>query len=111
MDKDNKRKESDNDDETIEKPSYTYWKRDDLKNAKPHPQPQPITQPVEEKNTNGNKVASAWNKAGTWEEKRLKKNQIEDFFNQAIKVKPISIKDSIQIEQFNDISGDVSNSK
>lgn len=107
---DKKSKEgSDNEDETIEKPSYTYWKRDDLKNSQPHPQPQPINQPVEDTNTN--KVASAWNKAGTWEEKRLKKNQIEDFFNESIKAKPILIKDSIQLEHFNDISGDVSDIK
>ena len=62
------------DDIKIEKPSYTYWKRDSDMNAD-HTgfQPQPTNEHPEH---NTNKIGGAWNKAGTWEEKKLHKTQI-----------------------------------
>ena len=57
---------------------------------------------------NTNKIGSAWNKAGTWEEKKLHKAQIEDFLNDYIKKTPITYKDSFTLNNFSSFSGDVS---
>lgn len=94
------------DDIKIEKPSYTYWKRDSDMNAD-HTgfQPQPTNEHPEH---NTNKIGSAWNKAGTWEEKKLHKTQIEDFLNDYIKKTPITYKDSFTLNNFSSFSGDVS---
>ena len=68
MDKDKERKDSKDNEEDIEKPSYTYWKRESDKNADHKGfTPQQTNQKLDE---NPNKIGSAWNKAGTWEEKK-----------------------------------------
>lgn len=100
---------SDNEEEEvkIEKPSYTYWKRDSDK-AADHAgfQPQIAKNPVQEQAQN-NKIGSVWNKAGTWEEKRMNKNQIEDFFNEHVKNTPYIYKDAFKMQSFSSYSGDV----
>ena len=66
--------------EEIEKPSYTYWKREaDLKADHKGFQPEKVTNPQPVNNTppQSNQIGSAWNKAGTWEEKKVTKNQLE----------------------------------
>ena len=106
--KEKKENSSDNEEEEkIEKTSYTYWKRDSDK-AADHTQfhPQPATKP-QESQPEVNKIASAWNKAGTWEEKKLNKNQVEEFFNEKAKNNPMIYKDSFKISSFSGYSGDV----
>ena len=95
------------DDIKLEKPSYTYWKRDSDKPAD-HTgfMPPPPNAPVPQTNTN--KIGSAWNKAGTWEEKKLNKTQIEDFLNDYIKTNVKTYKDSFELNKFFSHSGDVS---
>ena len=90
----------------LEKPSYTYWKRDSDKQAD-HTgfMPQPTNAPVPQ--TNPNKIGSAWNKAGTWEEKKLNKTQIEDFLNEYIKKNVKTYKESFELNKFFSHSGDV----
>ena len=73
------RKES----EELEKPSYTYWKRESDIIAD-HSGFQPLKAseiPQQKKNFLG----SAWNQGGTWEEKRILKQPLETFFNDYIK--------------------------
>ena len=97
---------SDHEDIKLEKPSYTYWKRDSDK-AADHTgfQPQPSSEKIEE---HKNPVGSAWNKAGTWEEKKLNKNQILDFINDYLSKNRFKYKDSFELEKFSSFSGDVS---
>jgi len=90
----------------IEKPSYTYWKRDsDVKADHKGFSPQQTNEKVDI-NTNTNKIGSAWNKAGTWEEKKLTKKQIEDFFNDYVKKNKKIYKNSFYFEEFSGYSGD-----
>ena len=90
----------------IEKPSYTYWKRESDKPFSNDFKPQ-ISQPVVVENTNTH-VGSAWNKAGTWEEKHLTKNQLENFFAESLKNKS-PFADTFAIEKITSYTGDVSN--
>ena len=91
--------------EEIEKPSYTYWKRESDKNADHNGfSPQKTNQKIDEK---PNKIGSAWNKAGTWEEKKITKKQLEDFFNNYIEKNKKKYKDSFIFEEFFSYSGDV----
>ncbi len=91
--------------EEIEKPSYTYWKREsDMKADHKGFSPQKTNQKIDE---NPNKIGSAWNKAGTWEEKKITKKQLEDFFNNYIEKNKKNYKDSFFFEEFNSYSGDV----
>ncbi len=91
--------------EEIEKPSYTYWKRESDMNADHKGfSPQKTNQKIDE---NPNKIGSAWNKAGTWEEKKITKKQLEDFFNNYIEKNKKNYKDSFFFEEFNSYSGDV----
>ena len=90
----------------IEKPSYTYWKRDsDVKADHKGFSPQQTNEKVDI-NTNTNKIGSAWNKAGTWEEKKVTKKQIEDFFNDYVKKNKKIYKNSFYFEEFSGYSGD-----
>ena len=90
----------------IEKPSYTYWKRDsDVKADHKGFSPQQTNEKVDI-NTNTNKIGSAWNKAGTWEEKKLTKKQIEDFFNDYVKKNKKIYKNSFYFDEFSGYSGD-----
>ncbi len=61
----------------------------------------------EQNNSNNNNVGSVWNKAGTWEEKKITKKQLEDFFNNYIEKNKKNYKDSFFFEEFNSYSGDV----
>ena len=95
-----------NSEDEIEKPSYTYWKRDsDVKADHKGFSPQQTNEKVDI-NTNTNKIGSAWNKAGTWEEKKLTKKQIEDFFNDYVKKNKKIYKNSFYFEEFSGYSGD-----
>lgn len=116
MKKEKKDKDSSSDNEEeepkIEKPSYTYWKRDSDKAADHtqfHPQPASIQQPTTQAQNpaQANKICSAWNKAGTWEEKKLNKNQVEDFFNGRVKNNPMIYTESFKLSSFSSYSGDV----
>lgn len=109
--KDKKENGSDNEEEDpkLEKPSYTYWKRDSDKAADHtqfHPQP---AAPIKESQPQVNKIASCWNKAGTWEEKKLNKNQVEEFFNGKMKETPFTYKDAFKLDKIHSYSGDVNN--
>lgn len=90
----------------LEKPSYTYWKRDADK-AADHAgfQPQQVQGKVEQ--TNNQKVGSAWNSAGTWEEKKLNKEQVTSFLNEHIEKNPIIYKEAVKLHKFSGYSGDV----
>ena len=88
-------------------PGYGYWKREeDLIDRDKF-----IPKPIENVETNKlvleskTSVGSAWNTAGTWEEKHYKKSSIEDYFNE--KIKGITV-DGIKLESVKNYSGDVS---
>ncbi|XP_076934281.1 uncharacterized protein LOC143600490 [Bidens hawaiensis] len=51
--------------------SYTYWVREAKQDAAPLPVPKKLT--ADDLNNKSNHLGSAWNKAGTWEEKNLNK--------------------------------------
>lgn len=67
---------------------YGYWKREEdlIDNDKFIPK-EVVTEKVEE--TKG-VIGSAWNSAGTWEEKHYVKKQIEEYFNEKIKEQKFS---------------------
>ena len=89
--------------------SYTSWKRESDKQAD-HTGFQPKSTPIPvDINQNQNQCGSAWNRAGTWEERYITKKQIEDFFNDYIKTNNKIYKDAFKFDKFSDYSGDVSN--
>lgn len=102
-------KSSDKDDsfDEMEKPSYTYWKRESDKPDLNKFQPQKSQEVIEESQNNTKVVGSVWNSAGTWEEKHLNKNHLEDFFNNAISARDKTFKDSFKITNVFAYSGDV----
>jgi len=105
--KDSKKAKKDDDD--IGEVSYTYWKRDsDIKADHKGFQPQATSTPVNvEKNTNN--AGSAWNQAGTWEEKTVTKKMFEDFFNDYIKKNEKKYKNAFVFDEISGYSGEVSN--
>ena len=105
--KDSKKAKKDDDD--IGEVSYTYWKRDsDIKADHKGFQPQATSTPVNvEKNTNN--AGSAWNQAGTWEEKTVTKKMFEDFFNDYIKKNEKKYKNAFIFDEISGYSGEVSN--
>ena len=105
--KDSKNTKKDDDD--IGEVSYTYWKRDsDIKADHKGFQPQATSTPVNvEKNTNN--AGSAWNQAGTWEEKTVTKKMFEDFFNDFIKKNEKKYKNAFVFDEISGYSGEVSN--
>ena len=105
--KDSKKTKKDDDD--IGEVSYTYWKRDsDIKADHKGFQPQATSTPVNvEKNTNN--AGSAWNQAGTWEEKTVTKKMFEDFFNDYIKKNEKKYKNAFVFDEISGYSGEVSN--
>jgi hypothetical protein len=107
MSKEDKKKDKKDEDE-IGEVSYTYWKRDsDIKADHIGFQPQATATPVNI-NQNDNRVGSAWNKAGTWEEKTITKNQFESFFNDYIKNNKKEYKDVFVFDEISGYSGEVS---
>ena len=110
-DKEEKKKEDKNskkDDEDIGEVSYTYWKREsDIKADHKGFQPQATATPVNI-NQNTNSAGSAWNKAGTWEEKTVTKKMFEDFFNDYIKKNEKKYKNVFIFDEVFGYSGEVS---
>ena len=102
-------KKSKKDDEDIGEVSYTYWKRDsDIKADHKGFQPQATPTPVNI-NQNTNNAGSAWNKAGTWEEKPVTKKMFEDFFNDYLKKNEKKYKDVFVLDEISGYSGEVRN--
>ncbi|KAK1418349.1 hypothetical protein QVD17_27492 [Tagetes erecta] len=68
---------SENQNNTVESTttsSYTYWVREAKQDAAPLPVPRKLTaQDLSNGSNSSNHLGSAWNKAGTWEEKNLNK--------------------------------------
>ena len=98
-------------DEELGEVSYTYWKREsDLQADHKGFQPEKVAspQPVNNNIPQPNQIGSAWNKAGTWEEKKVTKNQLESFFNDYIKKNKKEYKDAFTFDEFTNYSGDVS---
>ena len=96
------------DDDLNEKPSYTYWKREsDIQADHKGFQPEKIKPNNEQNNSNNNNVGSVWNKAGTWEEKKITKKNLEEFFNNYIEKNKKIYKNSFSFENFSDFNGDV----
>ena len=101
-----KEEEKEEDIENI-KIDYGYWKRDgDLINRD-----QFIPKPLDNKTNNENlplenkTSGSAWNTAGTWEEKHYNKNKITEFFNSYFKQSKFKI-DKVGNFSIKDYSGD-----
>lgn len=112
MEKENSKKNKNDDSveeevEKIDKPSYTYWKREHDKPFSNDFAPQKSNPVVSETTNQTGNYGSAWNKAGTWEEKHLNKNQFEDFFNQSIKKNKLNINDYCILDGVSSYSGDV----
>ena len=97
--------------EELENVSYTYWKREsDLQADHKGFQPEKVTNPPPQTNpsvSQQNNIGSAWNKAGTWEEKKITKNQVESFFNEYIKKNKKEYKGAFFFDEFTNYSGDV----
>lgn len=95
-------------DPTIKKQSYTYWTRDIRSDNEFSSMIQPTK--VNEENIpqasqeiKKNSSASAWNSAGTWEEKHFTKQQVKEFFE---KLLPLNFK-NFTFNQLSSVSGDV----
>ena len=98
-------------DEELGEVSYTYWKREsDLQADHKGFQPEKVTSPQVAQNIQQpkNQIGSAWNQAGTWEEKKVTKNQLESFFNEYIAKNKKEYKKAFYLNQFSNYSGDVS---
>ena len=111
-DKDKKeKKERKGTDEELGEVSYTYWKREsDLQADHKGFQPEKVANPTPATNppkAQQNQLGSAWNKAGTWEEKKITKNQVESFFNEYIKKNKKEYKKAFYLDEFTNYSGDV----
>ena len=87
--------------------SYTYWTRDIKSDNDFSSKIQPNKIEEEKKQEisqeNYKSVGSAWNTAGTWEEKHFSKQQVKEFFEKHI---PIEFK-SFFFKKLNSITGDV----
>ena len=108
---DKEKKERKGTDDELGEVSYTYWKREsDLQADHKGFQPEKVTNPQPANNNppQSNQIGSAWNKAGTWEEKKVTKNQLESFFNDYIKKNNKEYKKAFTFEEFSNYSGDVS---
>jgi hypothetical protein len=106
--KDAGKPKKEDDDDLKEKPSYTYWKREsDIQADHKGFQPEKTQITNQQNNTNNNNVGSVWNKAGTWEEKKITKKNLEEFFNNYIEKNKKIYKNSFSFEKFSDFSGDV----
>ena len=104
------KKERKGTDEELGEVSYTYWKREsDIQADHKGFQPEKVSNPQPVANTPppSNQIGSAWNKAGTWEEKKVTKNQLESFFNDYIKKNKKEYKNAFYFDEFSNYSGDV----
>jgi hypothetical protein len=93
------------------KSSYTYWTRDIKSDNEFSSKIQP-TKVDEEKlpqatqatqDIKKNSTGSAWNSAGTWEEKHFTKQQVKEFFEKFL---PINFK-NFSFDKLSSVSGDV----
>ena len=87
-DNENQTKKQENNEEDMIVGGYGYWKRDgDLINNERFI-PKPVNKNETQKSDEGKtSLGSAWNKAGTWEEKHYSKKVIEEYFNDKLKEK------------------------
>lgn len=85
---------------------YGYWKRegDLINNDKFKPTKVENLSTIKNEDKKESQ-GSAWNSAGTWEEKHYKKNQIEDYFNSNISKKNFK---NFEITKMSGYKGDVS---
>ena len=109
---DKEKKQRKGTDEELENVSYTYWKREsDLQADHKGFQPEKVTNPspasTNTPQTQQSGIGSAWNKAGTWEEKKVTKSQLESFFNEYITKNKKEYKDAFYFDEFSNFSGDV----
>ena len=110
--KENKKiEEEENIDDLENVKGYGYWKREgDLKDRDQFI-PKPLDNKTNSKNENltlQNKPSgSAWNTAGTWEEKHYNKNKITEFFNSYFKQSKFNIDNQVGNFFIKDFSGDV----
>ena len=105
------KKERKGTDEELGEVSYTYWKREsDLQADHKGFQPEKVSSPLVAQTTElpKNQIGSAWNKAGTWEEKKVTKTQLESFFNEYISKNKKEYKNAFFFSEFSNYSGDVS---
>lgn len=111
--KENQEKDKKDDDyfDLENQPKYGYWKREgDLINRDQYI-PKPVEkEKLEEVIKNNESLqkqvsGSAWNAAGTWEEKHYKKHQIEDYFNKNLENK--ALPEGIILKSISNYSGDV----
>lgn len=104
--KDSPKKTKETTEEDLTVGGYGYWKRDsDLVNNEkfiPKPLDKADSFKIEEPKV---VAGSAWNTAGTWEEKHYTKKQIEEFFNLKLKEKSYN---GFVIQSISGYSGDVS---
>ena len=108
MSKEDKKKPK-KDEDDLGEVSYTYWKRDsDIKADHKGFQPQAATTTPANVNQNNSNVGSAWNQAGTWEEKTITKKQFESFFNDYIQKNKKEYKGVFVFDEFSGYSGEVS---
>ena len=92
------------DDHEIPTGGYGYWKREaDLVDNDKFIPKETVTEIEEAKTV----VGSAWNSAGTWEEKHYGKKQIEEYFSLNIKNKKFQ---GFVLSSVRGYSGDVSSS-
>ena len=105
------KKERKGTDEELGEVSYTYWKREsDLQADHKGFQPEKVSSPPVTKDppAQKNQIGSAWNQAGTWEEKKVTKSQLESFFNEYISKNKKEYKKAFFFSEFSNYSGDVS---
>ena len=105
------KKERKGTDEELGEVSYTYWKREsDLQADHKGFQPEKVSSPtlVQNPQPQPNQIGSAWNQAGTWEEKKVTKTQLESFFNEYISKNKKEYKKAFFFSEFSNYSGDVS---
>lgn len=107
--KNDKKEANDSSDEELgeSKPSYTYWKRESDNPFSNDFKPQKSDTNLDNQNDNTSNYGSAWNKAGTWEEKHLTKKQMEEFFNDLVDKKNCLFSNSFRIKKVSNYSGDV----
>ncbi len=105
------KKERKGTDEELGEVSYTYWKREsDIQADHKGFQPEKVTSPPQnvQAQPQNNQIGSAWNQAGTWEEKKVTKSQLESFFNEYITKNKKEYKNAFFLSEFSNYSGDVS---
>ena len=105
------KKERKGTDEELGEVSYTYWKREsDLQADHKGFQPEKVSSPpvTQDPPAQKNQIGSAWNQAGTWEEKKVTKSQLESFFNEYISKNKKEYKKAFFFSEFSNYSGDVS---